>query len=170
LKYVNWTDSSGACWHTAWQSAETTRTSTDKGHIHCSWRSDHTTCDHATGFDPFIDQPLEADMDPNGQDIIKGVSNAQALADIWHATVGQTVEGGTNDGGRFKAPPRFKEIRTAIANIPVPAISLTPEQIDTLAQKAADRVIASHANSLTAADHAAVVADVQAALRAGTGG
>jgi hypothetical protein len=169
LKYINWTDAAGGCWHTSWQPAEATHASTDTGHIHCSWRSDHVTCDHATNFDPFIEQDPEVDMDPNAQDIIKGISNAQALADIWFATVGQTVEGGPTDGGRFKAPTRFKEIRTAITNLPG-SLTLPEAQIEAIAQKTADRLIASTRNSLTPADHAGIVKDVQAALRAGTGG
>ncbi|GAA5197680.1 hypothetical protein GCM10023322_69460 [Rugosimonospora acidiphila] len=171
LKYINWTDADGRCWHTSWQASEATKTSTDTGHIHCSWRSDHVTCAHATGFDPFVNQTLEVDMDPQGQDIVKGVSNAQALADIWYATVGQTVEGGgsSTDGGRFKAPLRFKEIRTAIANLASNPPTLTQAQINALAKATADQLIASQTNSLTAADHAGIVADVQAALRAGTG-
>lgn len=169
LKYINWTDAANRCWHTSWQPNEATSTSDDRGHIHCSWRSDHATCTHAAGFDPFHDQPLEGDMNPNGQDIIKGVSNAQALADIWYATVGQTVEGSSTDGGRFKAPLRFKEIRTGIAGLANSPVTLSQAQIDAIAQKTADRLIASNANTLTAADHAGVVADVKAALRAGTG-
>jgi hypothetical protein len=37
IKYMNWTDENGSCWHTSWQTgrAVTTR-STDKGHIHVS--------------------------------------------------------------------------------------------------------------------------------------
>lgn len=54
LKYINWTDEHGDCWHTSWQPTEVTVTSTDRGHIHCSIRTDHTVCNHATGFDPFV--------------------------------------------------------------------------------------------------------------------
>ena len=171
LKYINWTDAGSRCWHTSWQPTEVTHPSSDTGHIHCSWRADHATCNHAKGFDPFIDQATEISMDPNGQDIIKGISNAQALADIWHATVGQTVEGaGSDDGGRFKAPARFKEIRGAVASIPTATVTLSDTQINAIAQRTADRLISSDTNHLTVADHTAVVQDVQAALRAGTSG
>ena len=56
LKYINWTDQHGKVWHTSWEPTEKTVSSTDSGHIHCSWRTDHVLCNHATGFDPFVDQ------------------------------------------------------------------------------------------------------------------
>jgi hypothetical protein len=53
LKYINWTDANGNCWHTSWQPDEVTRASSDRGHIHCSWRTDHVLCYHAAAVDPF---------------------------------------------------------------------------------------------------------------------
>lgn len=43
LKYINWTESNGTCWHTSWQSTKVTKSSSDKGHIHLSGRSDWAT-------------------------------------------------------------------------------------------------------------------------------
>lgn len=54
LKYINWTDEQGRCWHTSWQPDKRTVSSTDKGHIHLSARSDVDTSSEvsATGWDP----------------------------------------------------------------------------------------------------------------------
>lgn len=43
IKYINWTDKSGKCWHTSWKPNKVTVSSTDKGHNHISGRSDFTT-------------------------------------------------------------------------------------------------------------------------------
>lgn len=40
IKYLNWTEASGKCWHTSWEPNKRTVTSSDKGHIHVSGRSD----------------------------------------------------------------------------------------------------------------------------------
>lgn len=54
LKYINWTDENGRCWHTSWQPDKRTVSSTDTGHIHMSARSDMDTSDEVsrTGWDP----------------------------------------------------------------------------------------------------------------------
>lgn len=48
VKYMNWTDETGACRHESWANSEhkrVTTNSTDKGHIHISARSDMDTSD-----------------------------------------------------------------------------------------------------------------------------
>jgi hypothetical protein len=40
LKYINWTEASGECWHTSWQPNKATKSSSDRGHIHLSIRTD----------------------------------------------------------------------------------------------------------------------------------
>jgi hypothetical protein len=165
LKYINWTDGAGRIWHTKWQPSEATTASTDGGHIHCSWRSDHATCNHATGFDPFIDQPAPQ---PTGDDmtlgqIIPGISNEQAFADIWAMAV-QGRPGGDAVVSRFKAPNGWSQVLSALATG-----GITDAQVDAVAQKISAALVASNGNSLTPSDHAAVVKDVQAALRAGAG-
>lgn len=61
IKYMNWTDKNGVCRQENWQSRpRTTKGSTDKGHIHLSFRSD---LDLATtgGYDPVARMMGEAD-------------------------------------------------------------------------------------------------------------
>lgn len=54
IKYMNWTDEEGVCRQERWMPDHETRSSTDKGHIHISGRSDKDTSDEvtATGWDP----------------------------------------------------------------------------------------------------------------------
>lgn len=53
IKYMNWEPNGpgGSCWHDAWQPSHTRTPSTDRGHIHLSWRSDATKKTLA-GYDP----------------------------------------------------------------------------------------------------------------------
>lgn len=57
IKYLNWTDENGACRQERWTTAgkplqRTTKSSTDKGHIHVSGRSDADDDPRADGYDP----------------------------------------------------------------------------------------------------------------------
>lgn len=57
LKYMNYTDGTGNCHHISWEPDESVVGSTDTGHIHLSFRTDHVLCAHATGYDPFPAAP-----------------------------------------------------------------------------------------------------------------
>jgi hypothetical protein len=50
IKYINWTDANGNCWHDSWQPTHSRVPSTDKGHIHVSARTDFTFKHH--NYDP----------------------------------------------------------------------------------------------------------------------
>jgi len=57
IKYINWTDEQGNCQQVRWMDAahplqHTTRSSSDRGHIHISGRSDADGDDRADGYDP----------------------------------------------------------------------------------------------------------------------
>lgn len=67
VKYMNWTDEQGACWHTRWEFDEQTSPSSDRGHIHLSFLSNHFGCMHAAGFDPFTDT---APTPPQGDEML----------------------------------------------------------------------------------------------------
>ena len=65
IKYVNWTDRDGRCWHTARQPNFTQTTSTDRGHIHISGRTDFVASAIAAGYDPVARMRGEdSDMTP----------------------------------------------------------------------------------------------------------
>ncbi len=50
IKYINWTDASGNCWHDSWKPNHDRLPSTDKEHIHLSGRTDYV--DQPTSYDP----------------------------------------------------------------------------------------------------------------------
>lgn len=91
LKYINWTDEAGNTWHTSWEPTESTTSSSDTGHIHCSMRTDHVVCNHAQGFDPFIEEDFMATISQDSWDAL-----------IWRvegiAAGRETVEGGPTKG------------------------------------------------------------------------
>lgn len=52
IKYLNWTDENGQCFHVSWQPNKSVRSSSDRNHIHVSGRSDMDST-RATGYDPY---------------------------------------------------------------------------------------------------------------------
>lgn len=50
IKYMNWTDKNGNCWHDSWEPNHSRRASTDTGHIHISVRTDYVHT--PTTYDP----------------------------------------------------------------------------------------------------------------------
>jgi hypothetical protein len=72
IKYINWTDEPGVTRQERWTPNHTTRSSSDKGHIHISGRSDMDFYTGAAGYDPIrrmagVDTPIGA---PMGQQMI----------------------------------------------------------------------------------------------------
>lgn len=131
IKYINWTDSAGATWHYSWQPGLVKKSSTDKGHIHISARSDMDTSDNASGYDPTKGLVMSQF---SSEDI--NVLRAAALAVLQYAGrgIGENSTDGPNrsvlsyldemlDNGRatktdvatMKAD--ILEIKTAIANL-----------------------------------------------------
>jgi hypothetical protein len=153
LKYINWTDTNGQCWHTSWQPDEVTRTSTDRGHIHLSFRTDHTTCGHA-GFDPFIDGGDVEQTEKVAGYANRGNSVGDVLADLsnfrdwWY---GAPARAGNNP------PPvgsRAALLMEAILTLGKPSpVTLTDADLDRLGAKIAALLL-----PLTAAPSAADIA------------
>jgi hypothetical protein len=52
LKYMNWTDSAGNCWHDKWQPGHVRTSSSDRGHGHISWRTDYVKSTLLSTYDP----------------------------------------------------------------------------------------------------------------------
>lgn len=52
IKYLNYTDLDGNCWHVSWQPAKRVTRSTDRDHIHVSGRSDMDNWAGAVEYDP----------------------------------------------------------------------------------------------------------------------
>jgi hypothetical protein len=86
IKYINWTDEAGNCYHVRWTDASkpnthTVRASSDKGHIHISGRSDVDDDARADGYDPIARM--------KGQDMTDGPLSANAERGITAAYTGQ---------------------------------------------------------------------------------
>ena len=52
IKYINWTDADGNCWHDEWQPTHERWASTDVGHDHISFRTDFVVSDAMATYDP----------------------------------------------------------------------------------------------------------------------
>src|ERR1041384_6831648 len=68
IKYINWTDEQGRTWHTSWQPYKVTVSSTDKGHIHISGRSDYATA-NTVAYDPIARMSAGGDDEEMGSQI-----------------------------------------------------------------------------------------------------
>jgi hypothetical protein len=64
IKYLNWTDERGICRQERWMPGHETRTSTDRGHIHISARSDCDNDDRADHYDPLGEDMALSDTVP----------------------------------------------------------------------------------------------------------
>lgn len=87
IKYINWTDSDGNCWHDSWMPNHTRFASTDKGHIHISFRTDYVTSTRMAIYDPYGG----SDMTPE---------QASQLNAVWQLMTAPT---GVGSGGDYAA-------------------------------------------------------------------
>lgn len=62
IKYINWTDSDGNCWHDSWMPNHTRYVSTDRGHIHISFRTDYVTSTRMATYDPYGGSDMTPDQ------------------------------------------------------------------------------------------------------------
>lgn len=77
LKYINWTDTDGNCFHDSWMPNHTRFNSTDRGHIHMSFRTDYVTSNRMAIYDPY------------GGDVPLTDADAKLVADkVWATLVG----------------------------------------------------------------------------------
>ncbi|GAA3256790.1 hypothetical protein ACFO1B_48740 [Dactylosporangium siamense] len=108
IKYINWTDEQGVCRQERWMPNRTTRSSTDKGHVHISGRSDCDDDSRADSYDPLSEgDPFMA-------------LTEQQQADLWE-WVALLVDPGTPANGRgtdrFHFPPPFKALANRLSTI-----------------------------------------------------
>lgn len=97
IKYLNWTDEDGNCWHVSWESGRKVVTrSTDKGHIHISGRSDWVARVPAA-WDPW-DRMNHHDVSKEDDDMGATYMNGQVLpaGQLTNVDVG-IVAGGAAD-------------------------------------------------------------------------
>lgn len=98
IKYMNWTDEAGVCRQESWKTTpRTTRSSTDKGHIHLSARTD--TQNHSIGgWDPI----MSIKTDPDGWAMANRVwAMSQMLGQFTYTMPDGTRRTETNKLGDF---------------------------------------------------------------------
>lgn len=142
LKYINWTDENGSCWHTSWEPNEATVPSTDRGHIHCSVRTDHTSCNHADGFDPFVAEEDDVALTKEEHDRLVNIDEAAGKMLAMTTPAALTVGNQKNELGAF-LHQIFDKIST-----PAP-VSITDAQITAMATEIAG-VLTPYFTELTA--------------------
>jgi hypothetical protein len=123
VKYLNWTDEKGVCRQERWTPNHTTTSSTDKGHIHVSGRSD---CDNDSRADNY--DPLGASMAIELGTTIPGTKTSTVASDRSYSTVISDLYG-------LRAV-LFGE-RDAMAGTPLAALLGLPAQLQNLAEQPA---------------------------------
>lgn len=56
IKYINWTDVKGNTWDEVWEPTHHRVPSTDRGHVHVSFRTDYVTSHSMASYDPYRDK------------------------------------------------------------------------------------------------------------------
>lgn len=128
IKYLNWTDESGRCWHERWAAdgTRTTTTSTDKGHIHISARSDVDASDEVSrsGWNP-----LEEDMAGWTDADIKAIkSRMNAIIDMADNPLGDNLK------------PEPNELAKAVRAIAADLVEVKAQRPPTAAEIAAELI------------------------------
>jgi len=95
IKYINWTDADGNCWHDSWQPDHERRASTDRGHVHISGRTDYVDSDVAINYDPLAFAPI-SNPTPGGGDSGKLAEDGQLgplTIRVWQRRMGTPMDG-----------------------------------------------------------------------------
>ncbi len=146
IKYMNWTDHNGNCWHDSWEGSHQRRSSSDRGHIHISSRTDYVH--KPTSYVPFQeDLPVDQSTFNKLMDGWANTTNGQrAIGDaVMNAQVGskavphRTVRQGLGDlfnqlRPALVMPPTADENKTSgmPANAPILDLLKVPARLDKL--------------------------------------
>lgn len=95
IKYINWTDAYGKTWHYAWEPQLVKTSSSDKGHIHISARSDMDTTDVVSwsGYDPVKGLVMATQF--NAEDISTLRNAAMAVLQYSGRGIGENADDAT---------------------------------------------------------------------------
>lgn len=99
IKYMNWEPNGPgrACYHDAWEPTHKRTMSTDRGHIHVSFRSDATHSDEMAGYDP-VQRWKDKNMAITSDDARKVWRTDGSVDNDWPAEYGgggDTIQGTT---------------------------------------------------------------------------
>jgi len=164
IKYLNWTDEGGTCRQERWTDASnplkrTTRSSTDKGHIHISGRSDVDNDDRADDYDPIARMAGQTTGDEMSENASRQVA---AMFDMQDGVVLFTDGSGTRDPQQFGVPI-VRAIKDIAATVDAVAAAATAdEQRDKAALAAINSLVAAFQATGGSIDAAPIVAAVNA--------
>lgn len=142
LKYMNWTDAAGSCWHDSWKPQHARSRSNDRGHIHLSCRSDRVFFNGSHGWD-FIAEAAGMAISDADFDALKW--RVEALI------VGRDdVFGGPNVGEDVFVTRQIKSIQTKLDALAAAVEELgqaegggaTPEQVRDVVDEQLDQAFA----------------------------
>lgn len=91
IKYMNWTDRSGNCWHDSWEPSHARRSSSDTGHIHISFRTDYVLSSLMAGYDPVNGIFVPVSSNPKHLDEDGGLG--PKTISRWQEIMGTPVDG-----------------------------------------------------------------------------
>lgn len=160
IKYLNWTDEQGVCRQERWMPSHETRSSTDRGHIHISARSDCDDDARADRYNPMEDSMAEVyglAGDPGD-----GRTTPTRVVDLWIGEQEATgVKGYGSPTARTARLIRMEQKINAVADqvAEVKAAVGAPVQIELDAD--AEERIAQRAAELVAAKLGALVFKAQ---------
>lgn len=138
IKYVNWTDAAGHCWHDKWQPGHVRTSSSDTGHIHISARTDYVNT--GTGYDPVAAILGGTMADPVFDHVMaSGQTFATDHNQIWGRVRDSLAGGGRLD----QALEKLDGLALAVEGLAA-GVGPTQEQVDAAVAKAlADPAIQS---------------------------
>lgn len=139
IKYINWTDEAGVCRQERWTPSHTSRSSTDRGHVHISGRSDVDDDARADTYDP-LEEVMAIDL---GTPVHIGDYATDAR---WPDAGEDNTLAGAWLGGYYYASLGYRDSKAAKANTDLilqklaePAspvsVDLSDEQLEALADK-----------------------------------
>ena len=128
IKYINWTDSAGGCWHDSWMPSHTRFRSTDRGHIHISFRTDYVTSNAMASYDPYGDGGLP--KPPFPEDDMANIPQDQWDAEIWRTEAlihdRPSVAGGPYSGEPNEMHAHLAAIDATLAEIKAALAAIQP--------------------------------------------
>lgn len=153
VKYINWTDTAGKCWHYSWQPSFDGAPSTDRGHIHISFRSDMDESDviSRTGWNPLTGGTM-TEITPH--EVVNAIANGSTDKGFatgndpyaWAATFNLRGLHGQAEGIREDLAVLSAKVNAlpltgaAFAGALIAALTEHPEVVDALATAVASRV------------------------------
>jgi len=93
IKYINWTDSRGQCWHDSWTPDHRHVPSSDRGHVHISFRTDFYLSGVMAGYDPLRGSMADqVEYDQYDRDRVTATNEAVARIELKLAELSEKID------------------------------------------------------------------------------